>query len=56
MTAYEAMEMAGYVPNRTPATTIDRIGTFYGQTSDEYKEQNMAQEVSVRAKPLSSTS
>ena len=45
VTAYEAMEMAGYVPNRTPATNIDRIGTFYGQTSDEYKEQNMAQDV-----------
>ncbi|KAL9130124.1 MAG: hypothetical protein Q9217_001598 [Psora testacea] len=45
VTAYEALEMAGYVPNRTPATNIDRIGTFYGQTSDEYKEQNMAQDV-----------
>ena len=44
-TAYEALEMSGYVPNRTPSTQLDRIGTFYGQTSDEYKEQNMTQEV-----------
>lgn len=44
-TAYEALENAGYVPNRTPSTQLDRIGTFYGQTSDEYKEQNMAQKV-----------
>ena len=44
-TAYEALENSGYVPNRTPSTQLDRIGTFYGQTSDEYKEQNMAQDV-----------
>ena len=45
VTAYEALEMSGYVPNRTPSTQLERIGTFYGQTSDEYKEQNMGQEV-----------
>ncbi|KAH8799437.1 hypothetical protein F5884DRAFT_825301 [Xylogone sp. PMI_703] len=33
VTAYEALEMAGYVPNRTPSTKLDRIGTFYGQIS-----------------------
>lgn len=44
-TAYEALEMAGYVPNRTPSAQLDRVGTFYGQTSDEYKEQNMTQDV-----------
>ncbi|GAP83149.2 putative polyketide synthase [Rosellinia necatrix] len=45
MTAYEALEMSGYVPNRTPSTRLDRIGTFYGQTSDDWREINAAQEV-----------
>ncbi|KAH6697033.1 conidial yellow pigment biosynthesis polyketide synthase [Plectosphaerella plurivora] len=44
-TAYEALEMSGYVPNRTPSTRLDRIGTFYGQTSDDWREINAAQEV-----------
>ncbi|RYP55311.1 hypothetical protein DL768_000066 [Monosporascus sp. mg162] len=45
MTAYEALEMSGYVPNRTASTRLDRIGTFYGQTSDDWREINAAQEV-----------
>ena len=45
VTAYEALEMAGYVPSRTTATNPERIGTFYGQVSDEYKEQNMTQNI-----------
>ncbi|KAK3378565.1 hypothetical protein B0H63DRAFT_251284 [Podospora didyma] len=44
-TAYEALEMSGYTPNRTPSTRLDRIGTFYGQTSDDWRELNAAQEV-----------
>ncbi|KAG7144862.1 Conidial pigment polyketide synthase PfmaE like protein [Verticillium longisporum] len=44
-TAYEALEMSGYVPNRTASTRLDRIGTFYGQTSDDWREINAAQEV-----------
>lgn len=44
-TAYEALEMSGFVPNRTPSTRLDRIGTFYGQTSDDWREINAAQEV-----------
>ncbi|KAI4190373.1 MAG: hypothetical protein L6R41_000825 [Letrouitia leprolyta] len=43
--AFEALEMAGYVPNRTPSTRLDRIGTFYGQTSDDWREINAAQDV-----------
>ena len=43
--AYEALEMAGYVPNRTPSTRLDRIGTFYGQTSDDWREINEAQDI-----------
>ena len=45
VTAYEALEMSGYVPNRTPSSKLDRIGTFYGQTSDDWREINAAQEV-----------
>jgi tartrate dehydratase beta subunit/fumarate hydratase class I family protein len=44
-TAYEALEMSGYVPNRTRSTKLDRIGTFYGQTSDDWREINAAQDV-----------
>ena len=44
-TAYEAMEMAGIVPGRTPSTKHDRIGTFYGQTSDDWREINAAQDI-----------
>ncbi|PBP24177.1 polyketide synthase 1 [Diplocarpon rosae] len=45
VTAFEALEMAGYVPNRTRSTKLDRIGTFYGQTSDDWREINAAQDV-----------
>ncbi|KIX08904.1 uncharacterized protein Z518_03561 [Rhinocladiella mackenziei CBS 650.93] len=38
ITAYEALEMSGFVPNRTPSTRADRVGTFYGQTSDDWRE------------------
>jgi len=45
VTAYEALEMSGYVPNRTPSTKLHRVGTFYGQTSDDWREINAAQNV-----------
>ncbi|KAG9546492.1 polyketide synthase, partial [Aureobasidium melanogenum] len=45
VTAYEALEQSGYVPNRTPSTKLHRIGTFYGQTSDDWREINAAQNV-----------
>ncbi|KAF2648485.1 putative polyketide synthase [Lophiostoma macrostomum CBS 122681] len=47
VTAYEALERAGYVANRTAATSLNRIGTFYGQASDDYREVNTAQEIST---------
>ncbi|RYP10927.1 hypothetical protein DL764_000363 [Monosporascus ibericus] len=47
VTAYEALERAGYVANRTAATRLERIGTFYGQASDDYREVNTAQEIST---------
>ncbi|EMF09017.1 ketoacyl-synt-domain-containing protein [Sphaerulina musiva SO2202] len=45
VTAYEALEMSGYVPNRTTSTKLNRIGTFYGQTSDDWREINAAENV-----------
>jgi hypothetical protein len=47
VTAYEALEKAGVVPNRTAATDAHRIGTYYGQASDDYREVNTAQEIST---------
>jgi monodictyphenone polyketide synthase len=47
VTAYEALERAGYVANRTPSSSKHRIGTFYGQASDDYREVNSAQEIST---------
>ncbi|KAL5316080.1 hypothetical protein ACEPPN_016957 [Leptodophora sp. 'Broadleaf-Isolate-01'] len=47
VTAYEALERSGYVANRTAATNSHRIGTFYGQASDDYREVNTAQEIST---------
>ncbi|KFY41333.1 hypothetical protein V494_03051 [Pseudogymnoascus sp. VKM F-4513 (FW-928)] len=44
-TTYEALEMAGMVPNRTPSTQQDRIGVFYGVTSDDWREVNSGQNV-----------
>lgn len=44
-TAYEAMEMAGFVSNRTPSSQAHRVGTFYGQTSDDWREVNAAQNI-----------
>ena len=45
ITAYEALERSGYVPNRTAAENLHRVGTFYGQASDDYREVNTAQEI-----------
>lgn len=44
-TAYEALEMSGFAPNRTPSTQLNRVGTFYGQTSDDWREVNAAQNI-----------
>jgi naphtho-gamma-pyrone polyketide synthase len=44
-TAYEAIEMAGIIPDRTPSTQRDRVGIFYGMTSDDWREVNSGQNV-----------
>lgn len=45
MSAYEAIEMAGLVPDRTASTQRDRIGVFFGVTSDDWREVNSGQDV-----------
>ncbi|KAJ0114312.1 hypothetical protein J7T55_010701 [Diaporthe amygdali] len=44
VTAYEALENAGYVDGRG-VIHRQRIGTFYGQASDDYREVNSGQYV-----------
>lgn len=47
VTAYEALEQSGFVLNSTPSTQQDRVGTFYGQTSDDWREVNAAQKIAT---------
>ena len=44
-TAYEALEMAGFVPDTTLSTQRNRIGIFYGITSDDWREVNSGQNI-----------
>ena len=44
-TTYEALEMAGLVLNRTPSTQQDRVGVFFGITSDDWREVNSGQDI-----------
>ena len=45
ITAYESLEMAGFMPDRTPSSQRDRVGIFYGMTSDDWREVNSGQNV-----------
>lgn len=51
VTAYEALEMSGYVPNRTPSTNLKRVGTYYGQATDDWRELNASQNIGTHAIP-----
>ncbi|EFX04268.1 polyketide synthase [Grosmannia clavigera kw1407] len=51
VTAYEALEMAGFVPNRTPSSHTSRVGTYYGQASDDYREVNASQKIGTYGIP-----
>ena len=51
ITAYEALEMSGYAPNRTPSTNLNRIGTYYGQASDDWREVNGGMNIGTHAVP-----
>ncbi|AEO68580.1 uncharacterized protein THITE_13940, partial [Thermothielavioides terrestris NRRL 8126] len=44
-TVYEALDMAGAVPDRTPSTRRERVGVFYGMASDNWREVNSGQNV-----------
>jgi hypothetical protein len=45
VTAYEALQRAGFVANRTSSSNSHRVGTFYGQAADDYREVNGGQQV-----------
>lgn len=45
VTAYEALEHAGYVRGR--GIHARRVGTFYGQASDDYRGVNSGQDIST---------
>ncbi|KAL9105864.1 MAG: hypothetical protein Q9227_009027 [Pyrenula ochraceoflavens] len=45
LTAAEAIERAGIVPDRTPSTRRDRVGVWYGCTSNDWMETNSAQDI-----------
>ena len=45
MTAYEAIEQSGTVPDATPSTRRDRVGVYYGVTSNDWMETNSAQSI-----------
>jgi acyl transferase domain-containing protein len=47
VTVYEALERAGHVADRTPASHRSRTGTFYRQASDNYRKVNSNQEIST---------
>ncbi|KAL7934399.1 putative polyketide synthase, partial [Trichoderma chlorosporum] len=51
VTAYEALEMSGFVPNRTPSSHVSRVGTYYGQASDDYREVNASQKIGTYGIP-----
>ena len=45
LTAYEAVENAGMVAEATPSTQKDRVGVFYGTSSNDWGETNSAQDI-----------
>lgn len=47
LTAYEAMEDAGLVAGSTQSTQKDRVGVFYGVTSNDWMETNSAQNIGI---------
>lgn len=51
MTAYEALERAGIVPNMTASTKADRVGVCYGVTSNDWMETDSAQEIDAHFIP-----
>ncbi|KAK4498029.1 hypothetical protein PRZ48_010685 [Zasmidium cellare] len=51
MVVYEALQMAGFVPNLSPSTQSDRIATFIGQTTSDWLGINDQQGVGTHYVP-----
>ncbi|MCJ1313534.1 hypothetical protein MMC25_007213 [Agyrium rufum] len=47
LSTYEALELSGYTQEGSLATDSRRIGTFFGQTTDDWREINAAQDVDL---------
>lgn len=47
ITTYEALEMAGYSAHGSLSTREHRIGTFFGQTTDDWRESNASQDIDM---------
>lgn len=45
LTSYEALEMAGFIPDRTPSSQRNRVGVYYGTTSNDWGEVNSSQNI-----------
>lgn len=48
---YEALEKAGYSPDSTPSTQSNRIATFFGQTSDDWRDLLLTKGVDIYYAP-----
>ncbi|KAH6970569.1 hypothetical protein BKA56DRAFT_558919 [Ilyonectria sp. MPI-CAGE-AT-0026] len=47
MTTYEALEMAGYTQEPQAGERDTKVGTFFGQTIDDWREYNAAEKVDM---------
>lgn len=47
ITTYEALEMAGYSVQGSLSTREHRMGTFFGQTTDDWRESNASQDIDM---------
>lgn len=45
VTAYNALKISGFIPNRTPSLVPERVGTFYGQSGNAWRQVNAAQNI-----------
>ena len=47
LTTYEALEMAGYSNHGGTSIHSNRVGTFFGQTTDDWREHNASQNIDI---------
>ena len=48
---YEALETSGYSPDATPSTRSNRIATYFGQTSDDWRDLLLTKGVDIYYAP-----